>query len=375
MLKNILFIYLCVITEFITASRAVYAQDNQENRAIWLSFPYWDLAVNEKVSLAKEIAKAGVNTAYLAVYGSARVRWPSEALKKLGLKDIQNNDEFTQGVNILRSNGLRVVPWFEAGLSVYESTGFPKENQDFLQKCGKDHRSGEYGGKVMSFLDPTNQKAILPILDALKELANHPLKFNEIQLDRFRYTRGNNKRLCKTADGTSNKQHINELVKKAYEAIKSVRPEIIVSASPVTFFGGLTYNQDWVVWAKEGYIDAISGQVYTRPINIKACKKDSPKNLSRSLSLALFKAELAQWTRKLNSLPKDFKFTAGIMAERFDDSQCMLDQIIHARSKNIKNFALWVSKIKPESTGQTNPHIENNLIILKETNWGKNEKR
>ena len=163
-------------------------------------------------------------------------------------------------------------------------------------------------------------------------------------------------RLCKAADGTANKQHINALVKKAYETIKSVRSEIVVSASPVTFFGGLTYNQDWLTWAKEGYIDAISGQVYTRPISLKACKKGGTKNISRTLSLSLFKAELAQWTRKLASLPKDFKFTAGIMAERLDDSECMLDQIIYSRSKNVTNFALWVSKIKPYPTGDTNPH-------------------
>jgi uncharacterized lipoprotein YddW (UPF0748 family) len=343
----------------------------EQNRAVWLSFPYWDLTSSERNALSQQISLSGANTVYLAVYGSAKVRWNSKALQKLGLSDIRSDLEFEQGVNALRANELRVVPWFEAGLSVYLSTGFPEKNKALLQSCGKDFRSGEYGGNVMSFLDPTNPEAISPILGALAELASHPLGFDEIQLDRFRYTRGSNKRICRAKDGTSNKEHINNLVKMAYKTIKKISPDTIVSASPVTTLGGFVYRQDWLTWAKRGYIDAISGQIYARPTNLKACSRGSNDGLSRKISLQLFKAELNQWMRKLRNLPNDFPFTAGIMAERFDDSECMLDQIRYARKMGIKDFSLWVSKVKPKASGEANDHIKNNLLLLNETMWGE----
>ena len=92
--------------------------------------------------------------------------------------------------------------------------------------------------------------------------------------------------------------------------------------------------------------------------------------LARRANLQLFKTEFSQWNKKIRQLPKDFPFTAGIMAERFDDSECMLDQIKHARRLGVENFALWVSKIKPTEAADTNKHIKNNLSLLKETEWG-----
>ena len=133
MLKNTLLAYTTVITLFFGVSEFIYAQGSSENRAIWLSFPYWDLTGEEKELLSKDISKAGVNTAYLAVYGSAKVRWPSEALKKLGLSDIKSNDG-SRGVKILRKNGIRVVPWFEQ-VYLYESTEFSKENLIFFRNA------------------------------------------------------------------------------------------------------------------------------------------------------------------------------------------------------------------------------------------------
>jgi hypothetical protein len=342
-----------------------------ENRAIWLSFPYWDLNSSEKNIVVDALADSGVNTVYLAVYGSAKARWESKALEGLEIAKIGTKSIFKEGVEIIRNAGMRVVPWFEAGLSVYLSQSFPSKNKELLQKCGKGYASGEYGGKVMGFLDPKNATSLKIVTEALKELATHPLNFDEIQLDRFRYTRGKYKRICKSFDGSSDPHNIDVAVKKAYEAIKKANPLVKVSASPVTSIGGKYYHQNWHTWAQGGYIDAISGQAYTKPINLSACAKGSKNGLSRKTSLFLFKKEFSAWKKKLDKLEAGFPLTIGLMAERNDDSECVVDQIRYARSQGINDFSLWVSKIKPESDGSSNPHIRGVLELLKETNWGK----
>ena len=342
-----------------------------ETRAIWLSFPYWDLKPSEKRLLGDSLSSSGFNTVYLAVYGSAKVRWESEVLTGIDLVDTMSETEFTRGVSILRNVGMRVVPWFEGGLSVYLSKGFHKKNPSLLQKCGNSYASGEYGGKVMAFLDPKNEKALMLITEALKELAKHPLGFDEIQLDRFRYTRGNNNRICKSFDGSSYPENVDEAVRLAYEAIKSINPKITVSASPVNSIGGRFYRQNWHTWAKSGYIDAISAQAYVSPVSLRACSKGSKNGLSRKASLLLFKAELAVWLKKAKNLQKDFPLTIGLMAERHDDSECVLDQMRYARKNGIKNFSIWVSQIQPKPDGTPHEDIQNNFELLKRTDWGK----
>lgn len=375
-----------------------------EMRAMWLSFPYWDLSAAKKKRFVAYLAEKGLNTVFLSAYDNGVARWNSRALVQAGLARQGSDSAFLESVRLFRSHGIRVVPFFEGGLSVFLDQPFVTRHPELLQRCKDGIASGEHGGNLMAFLDPSRGETRAIIAAAIEELARHPANFDEIELDRFRYTH-RDFTLCTAADGTSDPVHVNSLVHEIYSRVKRINPAIRVSAAPVGSYGHWKLNQRWGDWVMGGYIDAIETQAYIPPEDLSQCRAGTPMTRERKINLAIFKGELASFTgqpalleeavadlirlgadpevlelkdrrpmvaerqQRLARAPRPVPVAVGFMAHQHDDSQCILDQMTLARSHGLRDAVLWVSGVAPRDDGSPNPEIDDNLSLLRQTLW------
>jgi hypothetical protein len=388
-----------------TLESVIKPNQPKEVRAMWLSFPFWDMTNAKKELFARYIASQGVNKVFLSVYDSGIARWNSAVLTQNGIATTTGDLPLIFAVNLFRKYGIEVSAFFEGGLSVFLERDFVKQHQELLQRCPNGTVSGEHGGHLYSFLDPSSPQVQSIIISALEELARHSVGFQEIQLDRFRYTHFDWK-FCTAADGTSNPQYVNNIVQQSYRRIKTVNPSALVTAAPVGSYGYWKHNQSWGEWVAGGYIDGIESQAYIPHQPLTECARGTAQTKGRKITLAVFKGELASLTgqprlletslSELNSLganankimeveyrrpmvlarekelaaaKKPFRLSIGFYAQDFDDSECVQEQMKLARELGYKNSVLWVSQVAPSNAGEPNPAIDDNLSLLRSTFW------
>lgn len=395
----------------VSSDNHFYSEQHSERiptRAIWLSWPFWNLNQTEKVNVLDYISSHGINTVYLSVYDSGISRWNSASLQNLGMARGFDIQALKDAVRLIRQHNMEVVAFFEGGLSVRSDKEILRTRPELFQTCGDTIVSGEHGG-YYAFLDPASQEVKDIIGRALKELASLPIQFSEIQLDRFRYTHDGNWNICTSYDGQSKPQNVNGLVEYAYNQIKAVRQDIIVSASPVGSYGSWKHLQQWGHWILGGYIDKISTQAYV-PGKHEFCSLGSPNARKRMINTTIFGAELASLSGNAQLLKKKISklirlganpgvlelnkrlpmvkrraellkkakekgihvpITIGVAAHNFDDSECVLSQLLEAQLQGFEHSSLWVSQVKPEEDGSPNRSIRDNLDLLSETIWSK----
>ena len=380
--------------------------ENSEVRAMWLSFPFWNMSRENKQKFVSYIAAKGVNKVFLSVYDSGIARWKSSVLAKAGAAISDGDAPLIEAVNMFRTAGIEVSAFFEGGLSVMLDKDLYKKHPDMMQKCPNGGTaSGEHGGHLYAFLDPSNANARKLLLGAFEELAKHSVQFQEIELDRFRYTHWDWK-MCTASNGTSNPEYVNSLVREIYQKIKSVRSEILVTAAPVGSYGYWKHNQRWGQWVAGGYIDGIETQAYIPHEKLEECKRGTAQTQERKITLAIFKGELASVIgdsvrlnaalaelralgadadsvmevknripmvqtrqKELEHVSHPFRLSIGYDAHRFDDSECVQEQVAYARSIGFKNGVLWLSAVEPDAQGNPNPAVDDNLSYLANTFW------
>jgi uncharacterized lipoprotein YddW (UPF0748 family) len=94
-------------------------------------------------------------------------------------------------------------------------------------------------------------------------------------------------------------QAMNKLTAKVRQHLKEINPEMVLSLSPNPYDFSLNkYNQDWLKWAKKGYIDEVIIQIY-RPNSAQV--------------------KQAVDTSKINYLPEHIPIGIRIFAGNFDN--------------------------------------------------------
>jgi hypothetical protein len=69
--------------------------------------------------------------------------------------------------------------------------------------------------------------------------------------------------------------------------------------------------------------------------------------------------------------PKAIRLSIGFDAYRFDDSECVQEQVAYARSLGFNHGVLWVSQVSPDALGNPEPSIADNLDYLAGSFWKK----
>ena len=314
-------------------------------RAVWITHHVYEDQSFDADAIASQLAAATFNTAYVAVYSGGTPKWDSQSYREAGGK-VDKSDNLLRLVEALRRRKIIVGAWFEYGLALYpRNHEIAVAHPDWLQRT-KEGATG--GNEPQVFLSPTHPKVMALMQAMVQELAEMDI-FNEIQLDRLRYTRESSEgrefgyeavalekyRATQKSTATPNKDdpswvrfretEVNALVKACYEAIKAASPTTLVSIAPVGHYGIQQHAQRWTDWIAGGYIDAIAIQVY-------------------NLGLAAFQNHLERQLQELEaSLTQQFKnrLIIGIRAQDDDDSLQSFGSIDYLAKKGLFNTAFW----------------------------------
>lgn len=255
-----------------------------EGRAVWNhsglgAYPGdWDRS-------AKELAAAGVNMILPNMAWAGVAHYASQILSH-SKTFTQYGDQLSQCVAAARTYGLEVHVW----KITWNLEGAPKE---FIEKMRKERRTQvSRTGKPLNWLCPSHPKNVQLELESILEIAMN-YDIDGIHLDYIRYP-GSHACYCEECRKRftlatrqqidewpkavlpetgvySDKyvewrsQQITRLVRLLHKRLRAVTPNIKLSAA---VFGGYpacvtSIGQDWIAWAKAGYVDFVCPMNYT----------------------------------------------------------------------------------------------------------------
>ena len=255
-----------------------------EGRAVWNhsglgAYPGdWDRS-------AKELAAAGVNIILPNMAWAGVAHYPSKVLPQ-SKTFTQYGDQLAACVTAAHKHGLEVHVW----KITWNLEGAPKEFIEKMREAGRTQVSAT--GQALNWLCPSHPKNVLLELEsALEIVANYAV--HGIHLDYIRYPgshachcEGCRERFVRTTrlqidewpaavlpkTGIYNEkytqwrtQQITRLVRLLHNRLREVDPDIKLSAAVFGWYPGCitTIGQDWIAWAKSGYLDFVCPMNYT----------------------------------------------------------------------------------------------------------------
>ena len=255
-----------------------------EGRAVWNhsglgAYPGdWNRA-------AKELAAAGVNIILPNMAWAAVAHYPSQILPQ-SKTFTQYGDQIAQCVQAAQAHGLEVHVW----KITWNLEGAPKT---FLEKIRAEGRTQVSAtGEALNWLCPSHPKNVLLELGSILEIVTN-YDVHGIHLDYIRYPgshacycEGCRERFVRTLrqpitewpaevlpkTGVYGEQYtewrvqqITRLVRLIHKRAREVDPDIKISAAVFGWYPGCitTIGQDWVAWAKSGYLDFVCPMNYT----------------------------------------------------------------------------------------------------------------
>jgi len=372
-----LFIFL-LISFFILSysfSKEIQKTENQTFkeavRGVWLTNVDSDaLFTKEKLIEAVNLCdQIGINAIYVVVWNKAMTLYPSKIMKEFTGIEIDTNvkkgfDPLKTLIEEARKKGIKVIAWFEFGFS----SSYQQNGGILLQK--KPHwKAIDNEGKLvvkngfewMNGFHPEVQDFIISLI--LEVITNYdvdgiqgddrlPAMPCESGYDEYTISLYEKEFGKKPPEDKYDKEWIkwradilNNFMKRIYNEVKNVKPDLIVSMAPSIYPWSLEeYLQDWPTWVKNGNVDLLCPQVYRYEFD----------NYKESLDEIL-----------KNQLPENYKikFSPGILLKvgNYYPSEEYLLQMIEENRRNgiygesffffegLKKFKeLFKTKIYPE---------------------------
>lgn len=261
-----------------------HLSDETEGRALWNhsglgAYPGdWERS-------AKELAAAGINMIFPNMAWGGLAHYDSSVLPQ-SAKFTKYGDQIAQCVKAAHKHKLEVHVW----KITWNLEGAPKEFVDKMQKDGRTQISST--GDTINWLCPSNPENVLLELNAITEIVRN-YDVDGIHLDYIRYP-GSRACYCDECHKRfmlATRQHIQEwpasvlpgtgqhakayvewraqqitrLVRLIHKRARQIKPNIKISTA---VFGGYpscvtSIGQDWIAWAKAGYVDFVCPMNYT----------------------------------------------------------------------------------------------------------------
>ncbi len=234
---------------------------------------------------AKELAAAGINMILPNMAWAGVAHYPSQVLPQSKTFS-QYGDQLAQCVTAAREYGLEVHVW----KITWNLEGAPKEFVEKLREAGRTQVSAT--GKLFNWLCPSHPENVQLELESVLEIITN-YDVDGIHLDYIRYP-GSHACYCdecrkrfvlatrleiekwptevlpktgKHADRyiAWRTQQITRLVRLLHKRAREVDPEIKISAAVFGSYPACvtSIGQDWIAWAKAGYIDFVCPMNYT----------------------------------------------------------------------------------------------------------------
>ena len=237
---------------------------------------------------AKELASAGVNIILPNMAWAGVAHYPSKILPQ-SKTYTQYGDQIAQCVEASHKHDLEVHVW----KITWNLEGAPKEFVEKIRAEGRTQVSAT--GQALNWLCPSHPKNVLLELESILEIvANYDV--DGIHLDYIRYP-GSHACYCERCrqrfvlatrlqidewpavvlpkTGIYGEkytewraQQITRLVRLLHKRLREADPDIKLSAAVFGWYPGCitTIGQDWIAWAKAGYLDFVCPMNYTEEI-------------------------------------------------------------------------------------------------------------
>ena len=238
---------------------------------------------------AKELASAGVNIILPNMAWAGVAHYPSKILPQ-SKTYTQYGDQIAQCVAAAHKHGLEVHVW----KITWNLEGAPKAFVEKVRAAGRTQVSAT--GQALNWLCPSHPKNVLLELESSLEIVKN-YDVHGIHLDYIRYPGshacycdGCRQRFVRATrlqidewpaavlpkTGTHSEkyiewrtQQITRLVRLLHKRLRQADPKIKISAAVFGWYPGCitTIGQDWIAWAKAGYLDFVCPMNYTENTN------------------------------------------------------------------------------------------------------------
>ncbi len=276
-----------------------------EIRGVWMTNNDLPMLENRtKVRNAMSQLRAlNFNTIYPVVWNSGYVNFPSNVAARYGIqpfvrKGTDGHDILADLVNQAHGQNLLVIPWFEFGFMVPQTSELATLHPEWLtQTRDGEQVSGGPAGEV-AWLNPMHPEVQRFLTELVMEAVNNydidgvqfddnlglPREFGYDPYTKALYQREMNKSVpSNPADSAWVKwraDKITAFVKQLHQSVKARKPKAIFSISPNYYDHAYKLTlQDWLTWVRQGLVDEVIMQVYRSDLNSFTTKINRPEIL------------------------------------------------------------------------------------------------
>lgn len=287
-LLPLLFLLSLLTTLFLDGLTPVIAQQpRQEIRGVWMTSNDFNiLKSRHRVSNALGLLRrVNFNTIYPVVWNSGYTKYPSHVAKRVGIpffhRGEEGQDTLADLINQAHRQNLLVIPWFEFGFMIPQSSELALNHPDWLtqKQDGSLTTVGVAGENA--WLNPFHPQVQKFISDLVVEIVTQydgdgiqfddhmslprDFGYDKYTVSLYRQETGNNPPSnVEDEDWVRwRADKITEFMVKLNRAVKARKPDAIFSVSPNYYdFAYKMQLQDWLKWVREDIVDELIVQVY-----------------------------------------------------------------------------------------------------------------
>lgn len=290
------------------------ALPRQEVRGVWMTTSDMEVMLDrDRLSDAMaKLARLNFNTVYPVVWNSGYALHPSQVTRRAGspqiYRGVQDQDPLAEIVYQGHRNGISVMPWFEFGFMVPESSEIAMAHPDWLSVKADGGMTAPSAGGYNAWLNPLKPEVQKFITDLVMEVVNDydvdgiqfddhmalPRDFGYDSYTKALYLKETGKPVpANPADQAWMRwraDKITEFIGDLHDAVKTRKPRTVFSVSPN--YQDFAYKftlQDWLNWVRKDFVDEIVMQVYRDDYNsfIEQLERAEIKEVKQKISTAI----------------------------------------------------------------------------------------
>ena len=274
-----------------------------EIRGVWLTNNDLPMMENRtKLGNAmRQLRALNFNTVYPVIWNSGYVNYSSPVAQRYGIqpfvrKGSDGHDILADLVNQAKSQNILVIPWFEFGFMVPQTSELATLHPDWLTETRSGEQLSNGPAGEVAWLNPFHPEVQQFITELVLEAVTQynvdgiqfddnmglPREFGYDKFTRALYTKETKKSVpSNVADANWVKwraDKITAFMTQLNQSIKSRKPTAIVSISPNYYDHAYKLTlQDWLEWVRSGIVDELIMQVYRSDLNSFTAKISRPE--------------------------------------------------------------------------------------------------
>lgn len=287
-LVPLIFILSLIATLFLDSlAPAVAQQPRQEIRGVWMTSNDFNILksrtkLNDAMSSLRSL---NFNTIYPVVWNSGYTHFPSAAAKRAGIpffyRGEEGHDILADLISQAHQQSLLVIPWFEFGFMVPQSSELALNHPDWLTQkqdgslttigvAGENAWLNPFHPQVQKFISELVTEVITQYNADGIQFDDHMSLPREFGYDKYTVA------LYQQETGNNPPQNpedknwvrwradkITEFMVELNHAVKAKKPNSIFSVSPNYYdFAYKLQLQDWLKWVRKDIVDELIVQIY-----------------------------------------------------------------------------------------------------------------